>query len=150
MICPCQVMQQQPKSYEDCCGVFHAGKAAATAELLMRSRYSAYAMGLIDYIKHTWHASTCPIDFTMEDDNPWLKLDIISAKKKQVHFRAFFKDENDQYCVLEEISAFVFEQGRWFYLSGETDIKPYSQERNQSCLCGSGKKFKKCCALKGE
>ena len=47
--CPCDSGQ----TYVDCCGPWHAGLAqglhAPTPETLMRSRYSAYVLGLIDY-----------------------------------------------------------------------------------------------------
>ena len=110
----------------------------------MRSRYSAFVLGLSEYVKKTWHASTCPADLALDPDGQWVKLDIISSSKKQVHFRAYFKDENDGYSVLDETSDFVF-QDRWLYLSGDTSTKPHKPERNDLCLCGSGKKFKKCC-----
>ena len=53
--CPCS----SGATYDTCCGPLHAGqKAAATAEQLMRSRYSAFALGLTDYLVETWHPDT--------------------------------------------------------------------------------------------
>ena len=55
--CPCG----SGKSYAACCGPLHAGAAIApTAEALMRSRYSAYGLGLEPYLLATWHVSTRP------------------------------------------------------------------------------------------
>jgi len=143
-ICPCQVLQKNPKTYADCCQPLHEGAPAPSCERLMRSRYSAFVLGLSEYVENTWHASTRPDDLALEPDSQWVKLDIISSSKKQVHFRAYFKDENGGYSVLDETSDFVF-QDRWLYLEGDTSITPHKPERNDVCLCGSGKKFKKCC-----
>jgi SEC-C motif-containing protein len=150
MTCPCQRQQDNPKFYAACCEPFHKGKVPDLPEQLMRSRFSAYALGLGDYVKKTWHPSTCPNDLNLEADDQWIKLNIVSSDKKQVHFQAYFKNENtkaqNRYNVLEETSDFVFENGRWFYVSGDSQITEYKQQRNESCLCGSGKKHKKCCA----
>lgn len=55
--CPCQSL----KHYVDCCGRYHKGRDnAPTAEALMRSRYSAYALGNASYLFKTWHPSTRP------------------------------------------------------------------------------------------
>ena len=154
MICPCQKIQDNAKTYELCCKPYHQGKSATAPETLMRSRFSAYALGLSDYLSKTWHQSTRPADLNLEADDQWVKLDIVSSNKKQVHFRAYLKNENfnsqsqDHYSVLEEVSDFVFEGGKWLYVSGDTKTEKYKQQRNEICLCGSTKKYKKCCALK--
>jgi len=147
MICPCQMQQVSPKTYAQCCEVFHLGKTPATPEQLMRSRFSAFVLGLSDYIRDTWHPSTRPQDLHLSPDDQWVKLDIIKSSDKQVHFQAFFKDTDSPsgFSVLDEISDFVFEEKRWFYVSGITDIKTVQLSRNDTCLCGSGKKYKKCC-----
>ena len=49
-------------AYARCCEPCHLGQAAATAEALMRSRYSAYVLALHDYLRETWHADTRPAD----------------------------------------------------------------------------------------
>jgi SEC-C motif-containing protein len=54
--CPCG----SPHPYDACCQPLHQGAAAASAEALMRSRYSAYVLGLEDYLLATWHADTRP------------------------------------------------------------------------------------------
>lgn len=144
MMCPCQLQQPMPKTYAHCCERFHLGEAAATPEQLMRSRFSGYVLGLNQYVSDTWHASTRPKNLNLSADANWLKLEVLTAQADQVHFRAYFKDE-DEFAVLEEISDFVLENGRWFYVSGKTETHTIELQRNDVCLCGSGKKFKKCC-----
>lgn len=145
MMCPCQMQQAQPKAYADCCQPFHQGQLPSTPEQLMRSRFSGYVLGLTQYIHDTWHASTRPDNLQLSADDQWLKLDIVKAEHTQVHFRAYFKDGPD-FCVLEEISDFEIEDERWVYVSGQTKTHTIVLGRNDVCLCGSGKKFKKCCA----
>jgi SEC-C motif-containing protein len=144
MICPCQQQQANARSYQQCCEPFHQGETPATAEQLMRSRFSAYVLGLSQYVRDTWHPSTRPNGLDLSPDANWLKLDIVKAHDKQVHFRAFFKDDNE-FAVLEETSNFVLENDHWFYVNGTTDTYTIELGRNDVCLCGSGKKFKKCC-----
>ena len=50
-LCPCGSSLFLAK----CCGVLHAGQPAATPEQLMRSRYSAFMLGLGEYLVHSWH-----------------------------------------------------------------------------------------------
>ena len=153
MICPCQNQQDNAKLYKECCEPFHLGKIPANPEALMRSRFSGYALGLNEYISNSWHPSTRPDNLNIEEDDQWVKLEIVSSNKKQVHFCAYFKNEHfnndlkNGFSVLEETSNFVFESGKWFYLSGNSEMSQVKQLCNHNCLCGSGKKFKKCCGL---
>ena len=109
--CPCGL----PPSYDTCCGRFHRGAAAPTPELLMRARYSAYALGEETYLLGTWHPTTRPasVDLTAR----WLRLEVLSATgglldvEGSVHFRAHHVGG-----VLEERSRFVRDAGRWSYL----------------------------------
>jgi SEC-C motif-containing protein len=145
MICPCQRQQANPRVYAECCEPFHQGVTAPTPTHLMRSRFSAYVLGLSQYVSESWHASTRPSDLQLTPDNNWLKLDIVKAQGTQVHFSAYFNDDNT-FAALEEVSDFVFEGDRWFYVNGKTETHTVSLGRNDVCLCGSGKKFKTCCA----
>lgn len=145
MICPCQQLQTTPISYENCCKPFHDGLPAKKAEALMRSRFSAYILGLSDYLKNTWHSTTCPNPLEVEPDSQWLKLEIVSSSNHHVHFKAFFK-EGSEFKYLEESSNFIQEHDKLVYLDGETKVGIAQQNRNNLCLCNSGKKFKKCCA----
>jgi len=147
LICPCQMQQTEGKRYTECCKPFHEGAPAKTPEQLMRSRFSGFVLGLTNYIRETWHSGTRPADLSLSPDENWLKLDIIKASNDQVHFRAYFKNAESPtgLSVLDETSTFIQENNRWFYAEGNAQFLPYSQNRNDLCLCGSGKKFKKCC-----
>lgn len=112
MTCPCGL----PAAYDTCCGRLHGGGAAPTAELLMRSRYSAYVVGDVAYLLATWHPTTRPRRLVL-DDTTWLRLEVLEASgglletEGTVRFRAHFLGG-----VLEEHSRFVRVAGRWSYL----------------------------------
>lgn len=142
--CPCG----SGKSYSDCCELLHKGKTADSAESLMRSRFSAFAFQLEDYLRASWHPETRPDDIQLEPSTQWKRLEIISAnndtQQGQVHFKAYYQEKNEWH-LLEETSKFLFENGHWFYHSGNYQPKMLQPTRNDPCPCGSGKKFKKCC-----
>ena len=120
-VCPCG--SGQP--YARCCEPCHHGDAAATAEALMRSRYSAYVLGLDDYLTSTWHPTTRPeaIDTTL--DTPplqWLGLEVKRHERQDddhaiVEFVARYRSSGRGHR-LHETSRFVREEGRWFYVDG--------------------------------
>ncbi len=116
--CPCG-----GASYASCCGRFHAGAVPETAEQLMRSRYSAYVLGLSDYVHATWQASTRPVRAELAHDASckWLGLEVRKQMTKgdaaTVEFVARYKTDGRAHR-LHEISRFVREDGRWFYLDG--------------------------------
>lgn len=118
--CPCGSGQ----TYAACCGPWHAGLSeglhAPTPEALMRSRYSAYGLGLLDYLLATWHPSTAPGDLELPPVK-WLELDIRHAEATGdagvVEFVARLRDQG-RGARLHEISRFVREDGRWLYIDG--------------------------------
>ena len=117
----------------------------------MRSRYSAFALLLTDYLLATWHTSTRPMYLAPDLKTDWKALSILDAPVPQghhgkVHFQAFFREQN-RWQVLEETSRFVFENGRWWYLDGTPSIERLKPGRNDPCLCGSGRKIKQCCGV---
>jgi SEC-C motif domain protein len=123
--CPCRLPALAPR-YADCCGRYHhAGHAAPDAEALMRSRYSAYVLGLADYLLATWHPSTRPAAL---DPDPaglkWLGLEVrrrttTDATHASVEFVARSKLGGRAHR-LHETSRFVREDdGRWYYVGGE-------------------------------
>jgi len=134
----------------DCCQPYHQGKRLpATPEALMRSRYSAFALGLTDYLLATWHVSSRPTQLAPDPATQWKALAIVAAPpamdgKGVVHFMAYFREHN-RWQVLEEQSRFVFENGRWWYLDGLPTVERLKPGRNDRCLCGSGRKIKQCC-----
>ena len=129
MPCPCRIPSALPPSdlphYADCCGRFHAGAVPAPdAEALMWSRYSAYVLGLSEYLLATWHASTRPA--ILEPDPAglkWLGLEVrrhvvADADHASVEFVARSKLGGRAHR-LYELSRFVRENGRWYYVDGE-------------------------------
>ncbi len=92
----------------------------------MRSRYSAYVLGLLDYLLATWHPSTAPGDLEL-DAVKWLGLEVKAAAAQGdagvVEFVARYRDSNGRAHRLHEISRFVREPageaGQWFYVDGQ-------------------------------
>ena len=120
--CPC--LSGLP--YAECCGPLHRGaRTAPTAEALMRSRYSAFAVGDADYLRATWHPSTRPADLDLDPATRWLRLDVLATSAGgpfdttgTVEFRATYRDPGDGRGSLHEVSRFVREDGRWSYVDG--------------------------------
>ena len=117
--CPCG-----GADYATCCSRYHNGEPAPDALTLMRSRFSAYALRLEPYLLATWHDSTRPAALDLAADNTkWIGLEIRkhnaeSADRATVEFVARYKI-GGRAARLHEISRFVREDGRWFYLDGE-------------------------------
>jgi SEC-C motif domain protein len=115
--CPCT----SSLAYADCCGRFHLGIAeAATAEQLMRSRYSAFAVGDADYLLHTWHPRTRPSTVDVGEGLEWLSLHIVEATDDQVEFVARFRGPAGRGFIRER-SQFLQLDGRWLYLAPVED-----------------------------
>ena len=117
--CPCGL----GTSYAGCCGPLHAGTSAApTAERLMRSRYSAFAVGDTGYLLRTWHSSTRPADLDLDGAVRWTGLDVLATTggsafhtEGTVEFTARYRiggETGEQH----ENSRFVREAGSWVYL----------------------------------
>ncbi len=141
--------------FSDCCQPLLSGKVQAkTPESLMRSRYSAYALGGYGkYLLATWFppmAKDLNVDDLSKVSQQWCGLNIVdtdvSGDDGSVEFKASYKYE-DTIIVMHEKSVFKRIAGRWFYIGGEVSEQLISKEtgRNEPCVCGSGKKFKKCC-----
>lgn len=157
--CPCNSGQQ----YNECCEPFISGKALPeTPEQLMRSRYSAFTIVDIDYIGRTMHGPALK-DFSKRESENWARqvewqgLEVIKAGMEGhngfVEFIAKFTN-NGTAEQIHERSEFHRKDGKWYYVNGKDpsiNTSPIRVEnktgRNDPCHCGSGKKFKKCCAL---
>lgn len=117
--CPCG----SGRPLAECCGRYHAGEPVPDAERLMRSRYSAYVLGLEAYLLDTWHASTRPSSLDLASDTAlkWSGLTVLSASQEgdqgRVAFVARYK-VNGRAASMREDSRFVFENHRWYYLDG--------------------------------
>ena len=124
--CPCG----SSKQYADCCNRYlNLGELAATAEILMRSRYTAYTLNYEDYLLATWHRDTRPASLGIIDQlsKQWLGLVIkrheqSTANHAIVEFTARYKI-NGRAHRLHEISRFVREAEIWFYVDGDI-LKP--------------------------
>lgn len=148
--CPCG----SGDSLADCCGRYHAGTPAPSAETLMRSRYSAYALGRIDYLQATTlPAQQAGLDLramqSWSAGSTWLGLEVESSQvlggqpeHALVTFTARWHDGSGEHAQHER-SAFVQHAGRWYFIDPTVPLKA---GRNDPCPCGSGFKFKKCCA----
>ena len=110
-----------------CCGRYHGGALhlqAPSAEALMRSRYSAFVLGLHDYLLATWHASTRPPSLAADPAGlKWLGLEVRrheqqGSDRASVEFVSRSK-LNGRAQRLHETSRFVREDGRWFYVDGD-------------------------------
>ncbi|HEX2011464.1 MAG TPA: YchJ family metal-binding protein [Roseateles sp.] len=124
--CPCG----RPADYAQCCGRWHQafaagqGLLAPDAEALMRSRYSAFVLGLGDYLLASWHASTRPA--SLEPNEPglkWLGLEVRShARQDNTHATVAFVARSKlggRAHRLQETSRFVCEGGAWYYVDGD-------------------------------
>ena len=80
----------------------------------MRSRYSAYAVGDIDYVWRTWHPRTRPEQVQPDPSITWTRLEIL--RRRRGHRRVPGAPHGG---VLHETSRFERRAGRWFYVDGE-------------------------------
>lgn len=159
MTCPCG----SGRNFDQCCGPILAGeRAPATAEALMRARYSAYVRQQTDFI----HESTLPrmraeLDPAATDawsrQAEWRGLEILhteggGARDEDgvVEFVARYSMQG-QDVDHHEIATFEKQDGKWFFVDGQEPKQvPFRRAEpkvgpNDPCPCGSGKKWKKCC-----
>ncbi len=134
-------------AFEVCCEPFLLGKEQAQSALaLMRSRYSAYVLKNGQYLYDTCSSRLQNIEDIKaieQDQTVWIGLKILSYNDEEVTFMAYFK-ETEGLGVMKEHSYFLMEEGRLRYDRGELLNAQIS--RNEPCPCGSGKKYKQCCA----
>ncbi len=157
-LCPCG----SQASYADCCGAIISGtKPAATAEQLMRSRYSAYVKKEMDYIRESLHPEHRG-DYDEASSRAWAEtaewqgIKILGTtaggpqdSEGEVEFLVTFTEKGVRQ-EHHEISNFKKEKGNWYFTTGKTMQRPVVRVaaklgRNDPCSCGSGKKYKKCC-----
>ena len=129
--CPCGSQIRYP----DCCDVYLRGKAIApTAEALMRSRYSAYSKGDVEYLIQTQypkkHKKTDrPMLLKTITNTNWMGLTVLKTQKGGVNdrrgiveFVALYRglEVMDPIYQLHERSRFIKEDGVWFYQDGDS------------------------------
>ncbi len=157
--CPCG----SGAAYAACCGRYLDGGAwPETAEALMRSRYTAYALARYDWLVATTHPDArAEVDASSLAEQcrgvRGLRLDVgacVDAREPEtadiVEFHALYELDGVVRQIGER-SAFLRREGRLYYVDG-APLRPaaYRREgpkvgRNDPCPCGSGKKYKKCC-----
>jgi len=160
--CPCGSQLR----LDDCCAPYiRSGKKPETAEQLMRARYTAHTLADIGFIVRTHHpANRSDIDEASTakwaKESEWLGLDILDIeggqsedKRARVEFIARYRDSASTRHDHAEIALFEKHNNEWYFKDAEMPkVRQYvrdvpKQGRNEPCNCGSGKKFKKCCAI---
>ncbi|MCZ8381734.1 YchJ family metal-binding protein [Mycobacterium sp. CPCC 205372] len=119
--CPCG----SGDPYGGCCGPLHHGERhAETAEQLMRSRFSAYAVGDLEYVWRTWHPRGRPKALTPDTSLEWTALEVLDVvaggagdENGEVEFRAHYLQDRRS-GTLHERSRFAVRARRWFYVDG--------------------------------
>lgn len=115
--CPCG----SGAAYGSCCGPVLDGDVAVTAEALMRSRYTAFALGDAAYLIRSWHPRTRPDGLELDADTVWERLEIShtdeAGERGVVAFRAHWRQGRER-GVLSETSRFRRVRGEWRYLDG--------------------------------
>jgi SEC-C motif-containing protein len=158
--CPCG----SEKTYKECCEPIIKGKKKAeTAEALMRSRYTAYVVGEVEYLGRTLDSrgrEEFDIESTREwsKDTDWKELEIVSVEQGGlddengiVEFIARYEMDEQLLEHHERASFKKSDAGEWEFVDGRVIGRdPYRREtpkigRNDPCPCDSGKKYKKCC-----
>jgi len=128
----------------------------------MRARYAAFATGALDFLLTTHHPDTVKAISrasiaAWSRGAEWLGLTILATElggpaddTGVVEFAARYAMKG-VVQTHHERSRFAKQDGHWFFVDGEDPSVPRRREgpvvgRNQPCSCGSGKKFKHCCA----
>ena len=158
-LCPCGSGQ----AFETCCEPLLMEQAKPkTATQLMRARYSAYAMGNIEYLYKT-SGPRVRKEFDAENSKKWAEsarwngLDIVATtdggegdETGRVEFVAHYTVKENDFDH-HEIADFAKLDGEWRFMDGKIfGTDPFRRDqpkvgRNDLCPCGSGKKYKKCC-----
>lgn len=158
-LCPCG----SSKNYSDCCEpIIKQTVKPSSPEILMRSRYTAYAKHEIPWLKLSLDPSQQK-DFDEKSvdawsrESEWVGIEIRTTKTEEeknigwVEFIARFKQGNVTRNH-HELAEFHKINGDWLFYDGRA-VKPETVKndgpdvgRNDPCTCGSGKKYKKCCA----
>ncbi|SDR90344.1 YchJ family protein [Agrococcus carbonis] len=117
--CPCGT----GLTYGECCGPIQRGqREAPTAEALMRSRYTAFALDDVEWLLASWHPSTRPRSLELDPGIRWLRLDIEHAAggpfddEGMVAFAAHWVADGER-GVMRELSRFR-RDGGWRYVDG--------------------------------
>ncbi len=141
------------KKFSECCEpILRVDRVANSALELMRSRYSAYCLGDVNYLQattydHTWTDEELKFIQDWADNSFWQHLDIVYHDEEVVEFKAYYVFEGKQHMHHEK-SAFKKVNDMWKYVDGEIYEDKVEFLRNETCICGSGHKYKRCCFKK--
>jgi len=154
-LCPCC----STRNLDDCCGpIIQGAIIAPTAEALMRSRYTAFAMRKLDHVEQT-HAPEVYNDFNraeaerLAEECEWRGLEIRKSSETgdtaEIEYVLKFRLEQQNIAKVA-VSRFRRENGRWLFVNCDIDppvapLRVSKVGRNAPCPCNSGKKAKKCC-----
>lgn len=159
MDCPCG----SGAEYAACCEpIVTRAAPAATAEALMRARYTAYARGAVDFLTaslHPDHREQYDPEGAREwaEHSEWHGLEIIAAEAGgpgdetgTVEFAATYTYQGE-FQRYHEVASFRRQDGAWYFTEGTPGVRrPVVHDgprvgRNDPCPCGSGRKHKRCC-----
>jgi SEC-C motif-containing protein len=163
MKCPCT----SGKEFAVCCEpILTQQQKATTAEQLMRSRYTAYALGNVDWIVESQSPEGRQfVDRRATEEwsrrAEWRRMEVVEVKdggpddaEGFVDFKAYYTIGGED-ITHHEVASFRQDEGTWYFVDG-IEVKPRPYKRlekkvgpNEPCTCGSGKKFKKCCGKPG-
>ena len=163
MKCPCT----PDKEFAVCCEpIIQQKRKAVTAEELMRSRYSAYALGHVDWIIESQSPDGRQfVDRTATEQwskrATWHRMEVVGVEGGAADDTEGFVDFKAYYTIAgedithHEVASFRKEDDTWYFVDG-IEVKPRPFKRlepkvgpNDPCTCGSGKKYKKCCGKPG-
>ncbi len=157
--CPCG----SGLGFDECCGPVLTGREeAATAEALLRARYSAHVKLQMEFVRDTVHPEQRPkyepaTARQWAEKSEWERLEIVAIKDgseeddtAEIEFVAYYR-QKDMPKSHHEQALFKRLDGKWYFYDGQGVLPKtvvYDQPkvgRNAPCPCGSGKKYKKCC-----
>ena len=153
-LCPCS----SGRPLSECCGPLIDGAAAPSAEALMRSRYSAFVLGRLEYLDTTLapekrddvdHAEVAASSRDAEGLGLEMRATAQDGDTATVEYVARFRLHGQQ-IAHHELARFRRDGEGWLYVDGDVNPKQAPRVaakvgRNDPCPCGSGKKYKKCC-----
>jgi len=128
--CPCGSRSK----YKKCCAVYHKGAVPKTALLLMKSRYSAYAINNANYIMNTTHPNNSDYSTNIEEWKKSIELFSQTTEFLKLEVLEFINGESEAFVTFNaklssgemlEKSRFLKEENRWFYESGEIKSTAY-------------------------
>jgi len=144
--------KSQKKNSVCCEPILRVLEVAPTAVSLMRSRYSAYCLGDVNYLQattheHVWNDEELKFIQDWADNSIWQHLEIIESSENRVEFKAYYIFEGRQHMHHEK-SLFKKVNDMWKYIDGDIFEDSVNFLRNKKCICGSGDKYKRCCFKK--